>query len=51
LKNSIARVIFTVEDKRMILLHGFIKKDQKTPKNDLELALKRLAKIKGGGSV
>jgi phage-related protein len=51
LKNNIARVIFTVENKRMILLHGFIKKDQKTPKNDLELALKRLAKIKGGGSV
>lgn len=48
LANRIARVIFTVEDNKMILLHGFIKKEQKTPKNDLELALKRLAKIKGG---
>jgi len=46
--NRIARVIFSVENKRMILLHGFIKKDQKTPKNDLELALKRLSNVKGG---
>jgi phage-related protein len=46
--NRIARVIFAVENKRMILLHGFIKKDQKTPKSDLELALKRLSNVKGG---
>ena len=25
----------------MVLLHGFIKKTQKTPKQDLDLALKR----------
>lgn len=37
----IARVIFCVEDGKMILLHGFIKKTQKTPKADLDLALKR----------
>lgn len=48
LKNKIARVIFTVESGRMILLHGFIKKDQKTPKKDLELASKRLSRVKGG---
>ena len=48
LTDRIARVIFTVEGGRMILLHGFIKKDQKTPKKDLELALKRLSKVKGG---
>lgn len=48
LKNRIARVIFTVEGGRMMLLHGFIKKDQKTPKKDLELALKRVSKLKGG---
>ena len=28
----------------MILLHGFIKKSQKTPDNDLETAIKRLKK-------
>ncbi|MDX1600956.1 MAG: type II toxin-antitoxin system RelE/ParE family toxin [Anaerolineales bacterium] len=38
---QIARVIFTVMDERMILLHGFVKKAQKIPKADLELALKR----------
>ena len=30
----IARVIFCVADGRMVLLHGFIKKAQKTPKAD-----------------
>lgn len=48
LKNRISRVIFTVECGRMILLHGFIKKDQKTPKKDLALALKRLSNVKDG---
>ena len=37
----IARVIFTIEASYMILLHGFIKKTQKTPKSDIDLALKR----------
>ena len=41
----IARVIFCVADGRMVLLHGFIKKTQKTPKADLELALKRKKEI------
>lgn len=44
---KIARVIFTEEQGFMVLLHGFIKKTQKTPKQDLELALKRK---KGGGA-
>ncbi|OFV97280.1 MAG: hypothetical protein A3F68_03215 [Acidobacteria bacterium RIFCSPLOWO2_12_FULL_54_10] len=38
---KIARVIFTVEQGSMILLHGFITKTQKTPKRDLDLALHR----------
>lgn len=41
----IARVIFAVVDRRMVLLHGFVKKAQKTPKPDLELAAKRLKEI------
>ena len=41
LQNRIARVLFCVEAGRMVLLHGFIKKDQKTPKKDLELARRR----------
>jgi len=38
----IARVIFTSGESRMILLHGFIKKSQKTPQEDLALAKTRL---------
>jgi phage-related protein len=37
----IARVIFYVKDEEMILLHGFVKKTQKTPRRELELAVKR----------
>jgi phage-related protein len=39
-----ARVIFTEEDGSMVLLHGFLKKTRKTPKQDLELALQRKKK-------
>lgn len=45
--NKIARVIFCVSDGYMILLHGFIKKDKKTPKSDLDLALKRKKQLGG----
>jgi phage-related protein len=38
----IARVIFCVDHGEMFLLHGFIKKTQKTPQQDLDLALKRV---------
>ena len=37
----IARILFTVGDGEMVLLHSFIKKSQKTPDNELQLALKR----------
>ncbi|MBK5101697.1 MAG: type II toxin-antitoxin system RelE/ParE family toxin [Desulfobacteraceae bacterium] len=36
-----ARVLFFIEAKEMYLLHGFIKKSQKTPRRDLELAKTR----------
>ncbi|HLE87095.1 MAG TPA: type II toxin-antitoxin system RelE/ParE family toxin [Candidatus Brocadiaceae bacterium] len=42
LENGIARVFFTVDGEYMILLHGFIKKSQKTPQNELKTALTRL---------
>ncbi|MDQ0396423.1 type II toxin-antitoxin system RelE/ParE family toxin [Labrys monachus] len=41
----IARVIFCVADGCMVLLHGFVKKTQKTPKSDLEMARKRQKEI------
>ena len=41
----IARVLFCVHDGQMVLLHAFIKKTQKTPQAELELALKRRKEI------
>jgi phage-related protein len=37
----IARVIFCVEQNCMVLLHGFMKKTQKTPKHEIDLAIRR----------
>jgi len=37
----IARVIFCVEPDCVVLLHGFIKKTQKTPQREIDLAPKR----------
>jgi phage-related protein len=39
--NRIARVMFCVAHRRMVLLHGFIKKTQRTSPAELELARKR----------
>lgn len=48
LEDGIARVFFTVDDNHMILLHGFIKKSQKTPQNELKTALTRLSNYRRG---
>jgi phage-related protein len=45
LADTIARVIFTVVGTDMILLHGFIKKSQKTPVVDLNTAKQRKARL------
>jgi phage-related protein len=45
LKDRIARVLFCVHEGRMVLLHGFIKKTQKTPKADLDLARDRMKRL------
>jgi phage-related protein len=37
----IARIIFFIRDGEMVLLHGFEKKTQKTPAQDIDLALAR----------
>jgi len=42
LPGGIARVLFTAGEGRMVLLHGFIKKSQKTPRDELKLAETRL---------
>lgn len=41
LGDTIARVLFTVTESAMVLLHGFIKKSQKTPASDLATAKRR----------
>jgi phage-related protein len=48
LRTGAARVIFTIEGAEAVLLHGFIKKSQRTPRADLELALRRLAQLRAG---
>jgi phage-related protein len=48
LEGRIARVLFTVEDGVMVLLHGFIKKSQDTPKSELKLAEGRRDKVRSG---
>ena len=44
-QGRIARVLFSIHDGRMLLLHAFIKKTQKTPDADLELATKRRKEV------
>jgi phage-related protein len=41
----IARVLFCALNGEMILLHGFIKKTEKTPETDLKLAKTRQGKL------
>ncbi len=41
LDNRLARTLFAMVDQEIVLLHGFIKKQQKTPADELELAKKR----------
>lgn len=43
--SRIARVLFCIHGGQMVLLHAFIKKTQKTPDADLELATKRKKEI------
>lgn len=46
LEDRIARVLFCVDGGKMVLLHGFIKKSQKTPKPELDLARKRMRQLR-----
>ena len=43
--SRISRVLFCIHAGRMVLLHGFVKKTQKTPATDRDLALKRMREI------
>ena len=41
LDNRIARTLFAMVEQEIVLLHGFIKKQQKAPPDELEMAKKR----------
>lgn len=46
-KEGIARMFYcTLVGQRIVMLHGFIKKSQKTPAKELKLARQRLAEVK-----
>lgn len=45
---TIARVLFCFRDGELYALHGFIKKAQKTPAADLDIARKRQKEIDNG---
>ncbi|MEE1922562.1 type II toxin-antitoxin system RelE/ParE family toxin [Pseudomonas sp. 148P] len=45
LGDSCARIMFTLVEDVMVLLHGFIKKSQKTPAADLETARQRRSRL------
>lgn len=44
--SGIARTFFTIFKRKIVLLHGFIKKSQKTPSNELATAKRRLTKLR-----
>lgn len=46
LDKRIARLLFTVVDNCLVLLHGFIKKSKETPLDDLKLAKQRLKQLR-----
>ncbi|WP_174483466.1 type II toxin-antitoxin system RelE/ParE family toxin [methanotrophic endosymbiont of Bathymodiolus puteoserpentis (Logatchev)] len=44
---GIGRSFFcTIKDKEVVILHSFIKKSQKTPNKEMEIARKRLKEVK-----
>ena len=49
--DGIARVFFcTLIGRRIMMLHSFIKKSQKTPQRELEVARKRMIEVKDANS-
>jgi len=46
ISQGIARVLFTVADNVMVLLHAFVKRSQKIPQGDLKVARQRLADLR-----
>ena len=48
-KDGIARVFYcTISGQKIILLHGFVKKTDKTPKREIDIAFKRMQEVMHG---
>ncbi len=48
-RSGIGRALYGfLVDKRIVILHAFLKKTQQTPMNDLQLARKRLKEVRHG---
>jgi phage-related protein len=47
LRTGVARTLFTVEGNTMVILHAFVKKDTKAPGVELDVARRRLVRLKG----
>lgn len=48
-REGIARVFYcTIVSRRIVMLHHFIKKSQKTPRRDFDIARRRLEELKHG---
>jgi len=48
-KSGIYRVLyFAHTNKTFVMLHGFQKKTQKTPKQEIDIAIKRLKEVQNG---
>ena len=45
LSGRIARILFCIRDGEMVLLHGFVKKTQKTPQQEIDLAIHRMKEL------
>ncbi|MGD8384913.1 MAG: type II toxin-antitoxin system RelE/ParE family toxin [Lysobacterales bacterium] len=48
ISDGIARIMFTEKERKLILLHGFIKKSQKTAARELAVARRRLRNLNTG---
>jgi len=46
-KEGIGRVLYcTLVGRRIVMLHAFVKKSQKTPNNDMKIAISRMKEVK-----
>ena len=45
-KDGICRIFFTFINEEIILLHGIVKKTQKTPQHEIDVAIERIKEFK-----